>query len=109
MVILFNDGSDKLGANAAFAFGANGKDVDSVLHGFEAMGKKGGSGPQQFAVPAFNSGNDVVAGFIVQQGADRTVAAHEHATIVALAQPAQGGQQQNSTRLALNDESSNEA
>lgn len=33
MVILFNNGSDQLGANAAFAFLADCEDVDGVLHG----------------------------------------------------------------------------
>jgi len=42
-MILFNNGNGELSANAAFAFFADGENVNSVLHGFnkERMGRFG--------------------------------------------------------------------
>ena len=70
-------------------------------------GNKGGLGPQQFAVPAFNLGNDVVAGF-VEAGPESAITAHHEATIFPLAEGCHGGEQKLITRLGFADEGGND-
>ena len=106
MVVLFNNGSGDCSANATTASVADGQDVNG-FHGFEAMGKEGGSSPKKLGVPAFNLGNDVVAGF-VEAGPEGAVAAHHEATIFPLAEGCHGGEQKLITRLGFADEGRND-
>jgi len=73
----------------------------------EAMGKEGGSSPQKLAVPAFDLGNDVVAGF-VEASPEGAVAAHHEATISPLTESGHRREQKLITRLTLNDEGGND-
>jgi len=63
MVILLDNGSSEVGANAATASIADCENVDGVLHGFKGDGRKvnGSGGLKIFVAPAHHFGSDVVA------------------------------------------------